>query len=145
MTSHSTIKGEVDLGVDSNQEPMSQGHSDISSLNASNESGITSLNHAVDTEVDEVRNSGGMTGVALEAKTDCGTAKMGNWRMYELDTGSETGSTNLLIEDEIDMEEADQDFALFLKLPLELRRMIWKEALPGPRVIDIHLTRGRWT
>jgi hypothetical protein len=81
-----------------------------------------------------------MTGVALEAETDCGTAKMENSRMYELDTDNQTGSANLLSEDEIDMEEADQDFTLFLKLPLELRRMIWKEALTGLRVIEIHLT-----
>jgi hypothetical protein len=125
---------------------MSQDHSDISFLNASNESGITSLNPAGDAEVDEVRNSDGMTGVALEAETDCGTAKMENSRMYELDTDNETGSASLLIEDEVDMEEADQDFTLFLKLPLELRRMIWKEALSTwPESHRDSLDSGRWT
>ncbi|KAG4434830.1 hypothetical protein IFR05_009701 [Cadophora sp. M221] len=33
--------------------------------------------------------------------------------------------------------DEEKKFALFPKLPLELRTMIWKQALPGPRVIAI--------
>jgi hypothetical protein len=29
------------------------------------------------------------------------------------------------------------EFELFPKLPLELRRKVWKMALPGPRVIEV--------
>jgi hypothetical protein len=31
-----------------------------------------------------------------------------------------------------------ETFTLFPKLPIELRLKIWEEALPGPRIIEIH-------
>ena len=31
-----------------------------------------------------------------------------------------------------------EEFTLFTKLPLELRRQIWSYTLPGPRIIEIH-------
>ncbi|PVH84878.1 hypothetical protein DL98DRAFT_528291 [Cadophora sp. DSE1049] len=35
------------------------------------------------------------------------------------------------------IDKAEPNFALFPKLPLELRHMVWKYALPGPRTIEI--------
>ncbi len=32
----------------------------------------------------------------------------------------------------------DQSFTLFPKLPLELRRLIWRHSLPGPRIVYIY-------
>jgi hypothetical protein len=36
-----------------------------------------------------------------------------------------------------DMNAIAAEFAQFSKLPLELRLEIWKQALPGPRIIEI--------
>ncbi|KAF7911125.1 uncharacterized protein EAF01_002633 [Botrytis porri] len=35
-------------------------------------------------------------------------------------------------------------FTLFPKLPLEIRRMIWKKTLPGPRIILIRSMMSKW-
>jgi hypothetical protein len=34
-------------------------------------------------------------------------------------------------------KKANREFTLFPKLPMELREMVWGEALPGPRVVEL--------